>query len=215
MNKLKHVLLIPALLVILFGNSGCTYNSIVEKEEHVESKWAQVENVYQRRADLIPNLVETVKGYADFEKETLQSVIEARAEASGVNVKADELNQENIQKFQQAQSELSGALSRLMMRVERYPDLKANQNFLELQSQLEGTENRIAVERKKFNDAVRDYNTYIKKFPNNMIAGMFEFQKKGYFQADEGSDEVPDVDFGSSSAGNNEQQNQGSPPKAQ
>lgn len=170
---------------------------MVDKRETVEGQWAQVENTYQRRADLIPNLVNTVKGYADFEQETLTEVIEARSKATSINIKADDLNPESIAKFQQAQSQLSGALSKLLVTVERYPDLKANQNFLELQAQLEGTENRIAVERKKFNDATRDYNAYIKKFPQVLYSGMFGFEKKGYFEADKGADEVPEVDFGS------------------
>lgn len=192
MKKLRNIII---LLFAATTLSSCGYNSMVSKSETVESQWAQVENVYQRRADLIPNLVNTVKGYADFEKSTLTEVIEARAKATSINVTADELNPQNIEKFQKAQSELSGALSRLMMTVERYPDLKANQNFLELQSQLEGTENRITVERKKFNDATRDYNSYIKKFPRVIYASWFDFEKKGYFQADEGSDKVPEVEF--------------------
>jgi len=168
---------------------------MVEKGESVSGQWAQVENVYQRRADLIPNLVATVKGYAEFEKSTLTEVIEARAKATSINVKADDLNPETIAKFQKAQSQLSGALSRLLVTVERYPDLKANQNFLELQSQLEGTENRIAVERKKFNEVTKDYNTYIKQFPRVIYAGWFDFEKKGYFEADAGADEAPKVEF--------------------
>lgn len=168
---------------------------MVEKQETVASQWAQVENVYQRRADLIPNLVNTVKGYADFEQATLTAVIEARSKATSININADELNPESIAKFQQAQNKLSGALSRLLVSVERYPNLKANQNFLELQAQLEGTENRIAVERKKFNDVTRDYNTYIKQFPRVIYAGWFDFEKKGYFEADEGAEEVPEVKF--------------------
>lgn len=168
---------------------------MVEKQEAVISQWAQVENTYQRRADLIPNLVNTVKGYADFEQETLTGVIEARSKATSINIKADDLNPETIAKFQKAQSQLSGALSRLLVTVERYPDLKANQNFLELQAQLEGTENRIAVERKKFNDVTRDYNAYIKKFPQVMYSGMFDFEKKGYFEAESGAETVPEVDF--------------------
>ncbi len=175
--------------------SSCGYNTMVEKQETVASQWAQVENVYQRRADLIPNLVNTVKGYADFEQSTLTDVIEARSKATSINIKADDLNPESIAKFQQAQNKLSGALSRLLVSVERYPNLKANQNFLELQAQLEGTENRIAVERKKFNDVTREYNTYIKQFPRVIYAGWFDFEKKGYFEADEGADEVPEVNF--------------------
>lgn len=168
---------------------------MVAKDEAVASQWAQVENVYQRRADLIPNLVNTVKGYADFEQKTLTAVIEARSKATSINISAEELNPESIAKFQQAQNQLSGALSRLLVSVERYPELKANQNFLELQAQLEGTENRIAVERKKFNEVTQDYNTYIKQFPRVIYASWFDFEKKGYFEAKEGADEVPEVNF--------------------
>lgn len=168
---------------------------MVEKQEAVTAQWAQVENVYQRRADLIPNLVATVKGYADFEQETLTAVIEARAKATGITVDPTNPDASSIQQFQAAQDGLSSALSRLMVVVERYPDLKANQNFLELQAQLEGTENRISVERKKFNDTAREYNTYIRKFPNNLIAGMFDFDKKEYFEADAGAEKAPKVEF--------------------
>jgi len=192
MSKLKQILALIALLPLL---SSCGYNSMVELSEGVDAQWAQVENVYQRRADLIPNLVNTVKGYASHEKETLQAVIEARAKATSVNVSAENLNAETFQKFQSAQDGLSSALSRLMVVMERYPDLKANQNFRDLQAQLEGTENRIAVERRKFNEATRKYNTYIKKFPKNIIAGMFDFEKKPYFKAEEKAKEVPKVEF--------------------
>lgn len=168
---------------------------MVEKQEAVTAQWSQVENVYQRRADLIPNLVATVKGYADFEQETLTAVIEARAKATSVNIDPSKLDANSIQQFQAAQDGLSSALSKLMVVVERYPDLKANTNFLELQAQLEGTENRIAVERKKFNEAARDYNTYVRKFPNNLIAGMFDFEKMDYFEADQGAETAPKVEF--------------------
>ena len=191
MKKLLFLLLIAGL----FTMQSCQYNSMVEKQEAVTAQWAQVENVYQRRSDLIPNLVSTVKGYADFEQETLTAVIEARSKATSVNIDASKLDASSIQKFQAAQEGLSSALSKLMVVVERYPELKANQNFLELQSQLEGTENRIAVERRKFNDTAQAYNTYIRKFPNNMIAGMFEFEKSDYFEADEGADKAPKVEF--------------------
>ncbi|MBK6265482.1 LemA family protein [Marivirga sp. S37H4] len=187
--------IIVVVVLIFYSIFAGSYNKMVTKEEQVTSAWAQVENVYQRRADLIPNLVNTVKGYADFEQETLQGVIEARSKATGVNVNADNLSPENIQQFQEAQQGLSSALSRLMVVVERYPDLKANQNFLELQSQLEGTENRIAVERRRFNEVTRDFNTYIRSFPQNMLAGMYGFEKKGYFEADAGAEEVPEVTF--------------------
>ncbi len=180
---------------ILYRVFAGAFNNMVAKEEQVTGAWAQVENVYQRRADLIPNLVNTVKGYADFEQETLQGVIEARSKATGVNVNADDLSPEKIQKFQEAQQGLSSALSRLMVVVERYPDLKANQNFLQLQSQLEGTENRISVERRRFNEVTQDYNTYIRSFPQTMLAGMYGFDKKGYFEADAGAEKAPEVSF--------------------
>jgi LemA protein len=168
---------------------------MVEMDENVEASWSQVENVYQRRADLIPNLVNTVKGYAEHEQETLQAVVEARSKATSVNLNANELNEQTMQNFQKAQEGLSSALSRLMVVVERYPDLKANQNFRDLQAQLEGTENRIAVERRNFNEATRAYNTYIRTFPRNLIAGMFDFERKPYFEADQGADTVPEVQF--------------------
>lgn len=187
-----HLLLL--LFVPLLFNS-CGYNQMVSKEEAVGGQWANVETAYQRRADLIPNLVNTVKGYAQFEQETLLGVVEARSKATGVQVNAEKLDEASIQKFQESQSALSGALSRLLVVVEKYPDLKANQNFLELQSQLEGTENRISVERRRFNEMVQDYNAYIRKFPNNMISGMFGFEKKGYFKADAGSEKAPKVEF--------------------
>ncbi|MBC5993921.1 LemA family protein [Pontibacter cellulosilyticus] len=181
--------------VILASQSSCGYNTMVQKDETVEAAWANVQNAYQRRADLVPNLVNTVKGAANFEQETLTRVIEARAKATSVNISPDNLTPENIQRFQQAQGELSGALSRLLVSVERYPELKANQNFLELQAQLEGTENRIAVERRKFNETVQDYNSYIRSFPRNIVAGMFDFEKKGYFEADAGAQQAPTVEF--------------------
>lgn len=164
-------------------------------DEAVVSQWAQVENVYQRRADLIPNLVNTVKGYAAHESETLTGVIEARAKATSTTIDPSNLNTESIQAFQQAQGGLSSALSKLMVVVERYPDLKANQNFLELQSQLEGTENRITVERQKFNNSAQEYNTYIKMFPKNLYANMFDFEEKAYFKAQEDANEAPKVEF--------------------
>ena len=175
--------------------TGCGYNRMVELEENIDAQWSQVENVYQRRADLIPNLVNTVKGYAEHEQETLQAVVEARSKATGINLSADQLNEQTLQNFQKAQEGLSSALSRLMVVVERYPDLKANQNFRDLQAQLEGTENRIAVERRKFNEATRAYNTYIRKFPQNIMAGIFNFEPRPYFEAEEGASEVPEVQF--------------------
>lgn len=189
------IAVVVILIVILFSWFKGTYNSMVNKSETVKEKWSQVENVYQRRADLIPNLVNTVKGYATHEKETLEGVIEARAKATSVNIDASKLNAQNLQAFQSAQAGLSQALSKLMVVVERYPDLKANQNFLDLQSQLEGTENRIAVERKRFNEATRDYNTYIKLFPKNILANMFGFTEKPYFKADKGAEKAPVVKF--------------------
>lgn len=192
MKRLKAIIVV-IITATMF--SSCGYNSMVEKSEAVEGQWAQVENVYQRRADLIPNLVNTVKGYADFEKETLTEVIEARSKATSIQVDAADLNPESIAKFQAAQSNLSGALSKLLVTVERYPDLKANQNFLELQTQLEGTENRIATERMRFNESTKNYNTYIKQFPRVIYAGWFGFEKKGYFEADKGAEEAPKVEF--------------------
>ncbi len=188
------LVIVGIILIGYFWFKG-TYNSMVEKQEATTGQWANVETAYQRRADLIPNLVNTVKGYADFEQETLTQVIEARSRATSINVNADDLDPSQIQKFQAAQDQLSGALSRLLVTVERYPDLKANQNFLQLQSQLEGTENRISVERRRFNLTVQDYNTYIRKFPQTVIAGMTGFEKKGYFESAEGSDVVPEVNF--------------------
>lgn len=186
-------LLLYLLLVPFF--TSCGYNTMIEKQEAVDAQWAQVENVYQRRADLIPNLVATVKGYAAHEAETLQSVVEARSKATSTTIDASSLTEENLKAFQSAQDGLSQALSRLLVVQESYPDLKANENFRDLQSQLEGTENRIAVERKKFNDTAREYNTYIRKFPNNFIAGWFDFTAKPYFEAKEGSEEAPKVEF--------------------
>ncbi|GAB5539183.1 MAG: LemA family protein [Salibacteraceae bacterium] len=183
------------LAIVAMVLSSCGYNNMVEKDETVTQKWADVQTQYQRRSDLIPNLVSTVKGYADFEQETLTQVIEARSKATGVNINADEITPENIAKFQAAQSQLSGALSRLLVTVERYPDLKANTNFRDLQAQLEGTENRIAVARQKFNQAVQDYNSYIRAFPRVIYAGWFDFEKKGYFEADAGTENAPKVEF--------------------
>jgi len=188
MSKYLIFLLVPFI-------TSCGYNTMVTLDEGISSQWAQVENAYQRRADLIPNLVNTVKGYADFEKETLTQVIEARSKATSVNIEPGNITPEAISQFQNAQSGLSSALSRLMVVVERYPELKANQNFLELQAQLEGTENRISVERRKFNETTRQYNTYIRKFPKNIVAGIFGFDKKTYFEAEEEAKEVPKVEF--------------------
>ncbi|MCQ2204049.1 MAG: LemA family protein [Bacteroidales bacterium] len=181
--------------VAAFSLSSCGYNTMIEKQENVEASWAQVENVYQRRADLIPNLVATVKGYAQHEEETLKGVIEARSKATSITIDASNLNEESFKQFQQAQDGLSSALSRLLAVQENYPDLKANEQFKDLMVQLEGTENRITVERQKFNDAARDYNTYIRQFPNNIIAGMFSFTAKPYFTAAAGAENAPKVEF--------------------
>ncbi len=196
MNKNTTIIIVvAAIVVVLLIGLISPYNKMVKKDEGCSSAWANVENAYQRRLDLIPNLVKTVQGAADFEKGTLESVVNARSKASSVQVDANNLNASAIAQFQKAQDELGSALSRLMVVVERYPELKSNQNFLELQAQLEGTENRIAVERNKFNEKVKEYNTYIRKFPNNIVAGMFNFEKKGYFQATEGAENAPSVDF--------------------
>ena len=175
--------------------SSCGYNSMVKLDEQVTSQWAQVENVYQRRADLIPNLVNSVKGAANFEKETLTQVIEARAKATSVNVDPTKLTPESIAQFQAAQGAISQSLGRLLATVEAYPELKANQNFLELQAQLDGSENRITVERQKFNTVTQEYNSSIRTFPNNLTAGMFGFKTKGYFQAEAGANKAPKVEF--------------------
>jgi LemA protein len=186
---------IAVLLVVTYSSIKSSYNSMVSMDEGVKSQWSQVENVYQRRSDLIPNLVSTVKGYADFEKATLTQVIEARAKATSVNINPDKLDAQSLQNFQNAQSGLSSALSKLMVVVEKYPELKANQGFLELQAQLEGTENRITVERMKFNQTAQAYNTFIRTFPKNIFAGMFGFEKKAYFEAEKGADKAPKVVF--------------------
>jgi LemA protein len=186
---------IGLIVLIVFLTSIHSYNKMVQYDENVTNAWAQVENVYQRRADLIPNLVNTVKGYADFEKSTLTAVIEARAKATSVNISADKLNDQTMAQFQQAQDGLGSALSRLMVVVEKYPDLKANQNFLELQAQLEGTENRIANERMKFNETTRIYNVYTRKFPARFFANIYGFEPKPYFKATEGAEKAPEVKF--------------------
>ena len=190
------VLIFVAIVAIVWGIS--IYNGLVKEQENVEKAWGNVENVYQRRADLIPNLVETVKGYAKHEQETLEGVIEARANATKVTIDPKNMTPEDLQKYQAAQGDVTNALSRLIAVSESYPDLKANQNFLELQSQLEGTENRITVERNKFNEAAQTYNTKRRTFPTNIIAGIFGFGDKPYFQAQEGADKAPKVDFGTS-----------------
>ncbi|MBO8151864.1 MAG: LemA family protein [Candidatus Marinimicrobia bacterium] len=194
-NKLALLVIGLLIVVIVFYLIG-TYNSLIRLEEEVNSAWAQVSNQYQRRADLIPNLVETVKGYARHEQETFQAVTEARAKATQITISPEILdNPEAFGRFQKVQGELSSALSRLLAVAENYPQLKANENFLSLQAQLEGTENRIAVERRRFNEVVRRYNTRIRRFPTNLIAGMFGFEKKAYFEAEEGAEKVPRVQF--------------------
>ena len=172
-----------------------SYNGLVTKEEGLDSAWSNVETQYQRRADLIPNLVNTVKGYAAHESETLGAVTEARARATSINLSASDLTPEKLAAFQQAQADVRSALGRLIAVAENYPDLKADQNFLELQAQLEGTENRIAVARKDFNAAAQRYNVAVRRFPSNLIAGLFGFEKKPYFEASEGADKAPEVQF--------------------
>ena len=194
----KKVIVWIAIAVVLLGSFVWvknTYNNLVTSEEATTSAWSQVENVYQRRADLIPNLVATVKGYAAHESETLESVVAARAKATQVTIDPENLSTEEIAKYNDAQGELGNALGRLLLIQENYPDLKANENFRDLQAQLEGTENRIATERMKFNQAVKDYNTQIRRFPANILASMFGFEKKGYFEANAGAKNAPKVEF--------------------
>lgn len=195
---MKKWLPLIVILVIVFGifrwGVGLN-NTMVEKQETGKTQWANVESAYQRRADLIPNLVNTVKGYASHEKETLEGVIEARANATKTTIDPSNVTPQQMAQFQESQNSLTGALSRLMVVVEKYPDLKANQNFLELQSQLEGTENRINVERNRFNNLAKDYNIYIKKFPATVLAGMLSFDPLVLFQAAAGSEKAPTVDF--------------------
>jgi LemA protein len=194
----KKLIVIGSIIlgvILLYSFFAGRYNTMVELQTPVDGQWANVQSAYQRRADLIPNLVNTVKGYAEFEKSTLTDVISARAKATSVNIDASKLNAESMKQFQAAQDGLSSSLSRLLVTVEKYPELKANQNFLELQAQLEGTENRINVERNKFNELVKEYNIYIKKFPNNMLAGMYGMQAKSFFEASAGADKAPEVKF--------------------
>ena len=194
-SKIVTIVIIVAIVLAIYLWFKSGYNAMVMKQEAVQAQWAQVENVYQRRADLIPNLVATVKGYAEHEQGTLTAVIEARAKATGVTIDPSNITPEQLAQFQEAQDQLSGALSRLLVSIERYPELKANENFMALQSQLEGTENRITVERQKFNETAMDYNQYIRKFPRNIIASMFDFEKVGYFKAQAGSEVAPKVEF--------------------
>lgn len=182
-------------IVIAASFSSCSYNSIVEADENINAQWAKVENQYQRRADLVPNLVNTVKGYASHESETLEAVVAARAKATQITVDPANLTEENLQKYQEAQGELSSALGKLLAITENYPDLKANQNFLELQAQLEGTENRIATERSRYTDAVNAYNQKIRKFPALITAKLFGFDPKPQFKAEESAAQAPVVEF--------------------
>lgn len=196
MPKIKYFINITLVIVIISAISGCGYNSLVQQDENVNQAWAQVENQYQRRADLIPNLVKTVQGYADFEKGVLTEVTELRSKVGQIKLSSDDLaDEEKFKMFQDAQDKLSGALSRLLVVAENYPQLKANENFLQLQSQLEGTENRIAVERKKFNEAVQQYNTSIRSFPTLITAKIMGFKEKQYFKSAPGTDKAPDVNF--------------------
>ena len=188
--------IILAAIAAIFTMTSCsTYNGMVTKEEAVKSAWSNVETQYQRRADLIPNLVSTVKGYASHEESTLKEVVEARAKATSINLSLDDLSPEKLAEYQKAQSAVSSALGRLIAVSENYPDLKANQNFLELQAQLEGTENRITVARKEFNDATQEYNVSVRKFPANLVAMIFGFDQKAYFEADATASAAPKVEF--------------------
>lgn len=196
MSTRNIVLISIVAFILLLGGCGCSgYNGLVQKDQNVKSKWANVESDYQRRSDLVPNLVNTVKGAANFEQETLTQVIEARSKATQTTVNAGDLSPEKIAAFQKAQGELSGAIGRLLVSVERYPELKATEAFRDLQAQLEGTENRIKVSRNDFNAAVQDYNTSVKKFPMVLFSGIFGFTEKGYFTADAGAEKAPTVDF--------------------
>ncbi|GAA4893039.1 LemA family protein [Flaviramulus aquimarinus] len=188
--------IIPVVIILALALFGIkSYNSMVGLDENVNEAWGKVESSYQRRADLIDNLVKTVQGAADFERGTLKDVIEARAKATSMNIDASNLTQEQISKFSEVQSGLTGALKSLLVTVERYPDLKANKNFLELQSQLEGTENRINVTRDRFNEAVKPYNEVIRSFPNFLFAGVMGFDKKAYFESEAGAEKAPEVNF--------------------
>ena len=188
-------MMICVALFALCGLSSCNYNSLVEKQQGVDQAWAEVENQYQRRSDLIPNLVNTVKGYSTHEEATLTKVTEARAKATSITIDPANLNEETLAKYQEAQNELSGALKSLLAVTEAYPDLKANQNFLNLQAQLEGTENRVTVARKRYTESVQEYNTSIKKFPTVIYAGWFGFKEKPQFKAEAGAEKAPEVKF--------------------
>lgn len=193
MKKSTIIIIVVAVVAIIWAVTS--YNGLVKMDEGVGTAWSNVENQYQRRADLIPNLVNTVKGYASHEKETLDAVVTARTRATQMTVSADDLTPEKLQAYQKAQGEVGAALGRLLAITENYPDLKANQNFLELQAQLEGTENRISVERRNFNEAAKSYNTAIRTFPRNLLAGMLGFEKRPYFEAEEGASKAPEVKF--------------------
>ncbi len=195
MRSLTTALVLIGLGLLLFVGGCSNYNTFVSMEEDVENAWAKVQSAYQRRADLIPNLVNTVKGYANFEQETLTKVVEARAKATSVNIDPNNITPEKLKEFQNAYGEMNSALSRLLVTVEKYPDLKANQNFLELQAQLEGTENRIKVERDNYNNVVTAYNKKIRRFPGNVFAGMFGFSQKAQFEAEAGAQNAPKVEF--------------------
>ncbi len=197
MKKGCLIAIVAAVAIVLacFGWVKSTYNGFVQQQEGVEAAWAQVENVYQRRADLIPNLVATVKGYAKHEQETLDKVVSARAKATQITVDPTNLTAESLKKYQEAQGELGSALGKLLAITENYPDLKANENFLQLQAQLEGTENRITVERKTFNEVAQTYNSAIRQFPGNILAGIFGFERKPYFEAESGAEKAPKVEF--------------------
>lgn len=194
-SLIRRIFLAVGLLVCMTSLQSCNYNSLVEKQQKVDQSWAEVENQYQRRADLVPNLVSTVKGYAAHESSTLEKVTQARAAATSINITADNLNEENLARFQQAQGELGQALKSLLAVQEAYPDLKANENFMALQAQLEGTENRITVARGRYTEAVQDYNTSIKKFPTVIYAGWFGFDAKPQFKAEQGAEKAPNVEF--------------------
>lgn len=191
----KRIVMVAGALLAMSSLTSCNYNSLVEKQQNVEAAWAQVENQYQRRADLIPNLVNTVKGAQVHEEETLTKVTEARAKVGSITLNAEDLTEENLARYQQAQSELSSALKSLLAVSESYPDLKANENFLQLSAQLEGTENRISTERKRYTEAVQEYNTAIKKFPTVIYAGWFGFSAKPQFTAEAGAEKAPTVQF--------------------
>ena len=196
MSTRNIVLIVIGGLILLLGGCGCSgYNGLVQTDQNVKGKWANVESDYQRRSDLIPNLVNTVKGAADFEKSTLEAVVNARAQATQTKIDVTNLSPEKVAEFQKAQSQLSGAIGRLLVTMEKYPELKATDAFRDLQSQLEGTENRIKVSRNDFNSAVQEYNTSVKKFPMVLFSGIFGFKEKGFFAAEAGAEKAPTVDF--------------------